>query len=94
MLLTPGTFFSLTTTIAHLADMPKGIAVSDDLREAVLRMSNVFSYAEITAFTGVSKRQQQRIHRDWRMLGTAERPRPEVERRGRQRLVSAEEAFG
>ena len=73
--------------------MPKGVVIPDEMCETVVRMSDVSSHEEIYAFTNVSKRQQQRIMKEWHQTGTSERPRPQFQLRGRPRLVSAEEAF-
>ena len=49
--------------------MPRGVTIPEPLRETVVRMSAVFSPAEIRAFTTVSERQQSRIMKLWRETG-------------------------
>jgi len=69
--------------------MPRGVTIPEPLRETVVRMSAVFSPAEIRAFTTVSERQQSRIMKLWRETGGVV-PRKELQRpRGQPRHLNA-----
>jgi hypothetical protein len=73
--------------------MPKGVEIPTALCIAIIRMSEVMSPLEICGLTTVSERQQSRIMKEWRQTGDVHKPAYDIRKRGRPRLLTADEAI-
>lgn len=67
--------------------MPRGRALTDDLRETLIRMCRTMDIDSVIHHTNIPRRTLQRLLSDYRRVGTAVRPKgPEL--RGRRRKLT------